>query len=266
MRVFGIIGWPLGFSFSKNYFDEKFAASGLPDKYYLFPLEDISGLARVLAEYPDLAGFNVTIPYKKEVMPWLDEVSEEARAIGAVNCVGVSRNAAGSMRLAGHNTDAHGFRVGLDQLTGGDTAGMKALVLGTGGASYAVQWVLKSIGMEYRLVSRAGGRNVDGGSGDDNGVMLSYEELTPDMVEDHRLIVNTTPLGMFPNVEGKPSLPYDAIGKSHCLYDLVYNPAETAFLKEGVRRGARVKGGETMLYAQAEKNWEIWSESRAWQV
>lgn len=290
MRVFGIIGWPLGFSLSKDFFEAKFAAEGLSDecRYELFPLERISDLGRVLDNNPDLAGFNVTIPYKKAVLRFLDEMSPEARETGAVNCVKVIGD--GGRRLAGYNTDAHGFRVGLEKLLGleklfgqADIAGLrpeaasgsrmanskrllKALVLGTGGASQAVQWVLGNAGIEYTLVSREGAFGRAGGMGTSGGAgtsayagRLSYEEVTPEIIEDHRLIVNTTPLGMYPAVEGKPALPYQAIGTGHYLYDLVYNPRETAFLKEGARRGAATIGGETMLYAQAERNWEIWN-------
>ena len=276
--MFGIIGRPLGFSLSKEYFDAKFSELGLADEcsYRLFPLENIGGLTSVLAENSDLAGFNVTIPYKREVMEWLDELSDEALAIGAVNCVKVERGGSmsrggGSVRLVGYNTDAYGFLVGLERLLGesvadgvsgaGDAAGtgsgagvgvvgqgLKALVLGSGGASCAVQWVLKNAGIEYLIVSREGGEG-----------RLSYAEVTPEDVAAHRLIINTTPLGMFPDVDSAPPLPYDAIGEGHYLYDLVYNPAETRFLKEGARRGAATIGGETMLWAQAERNWEIWS-------
>ncbi len=247
MKIFGIIGWPLGYSFSQRYFSEKFVALGIEGeyRYCLFPLESIAGLGTVLNEYRDeLAGFNVTIPYKKEVIPWLDAVSEEAQAIGAVNCVKVEGG-----RLTGYNTDAAGFRAGLEKLLGGEKL-PRALVLGTGGASCAVRWVLEKAGIEYRMVSRMGG----------NG-LLSYAELTPEIVASHRLIVNTTPLGMFPNTDSKPDIPYDAVGTGHFLYDLVYNPAVTAFLAEGARRGAATINGDTMLYAQAEENWKIWNNS-----
>ncbi len=248
MREFGIIGRPLGHSLSKVFFEEKFAALGLDDcRFRKFELASIDGLDEVLNEYgDDLKGFCVTIPYKREIMARLDEISPEAQAIGAVNCVRVADG-----RLAGYNTDAHGFRVGLELLLGselGNRHNPRALVLGTGGASCAVRFVLEQAGIEYRMVSRAGGAG-----------LLTYEELTPEIMASHRLIVNTTPLGTFPRVEEKPPIPYDAIGPGHYLYDLVYNPPVTAFLAEGARRGARGLNGEVMFRAQAEKNWTIWT-------
>jgi shikimate dehydrogenase len=250
MRVFGIIGRPLGHSLSKVYFEEKFATFGLADcRFEKFELDDIDALDTVFKRYGDeLKGFCVTIPYKKDIMARLDEVSDEAREIGALNCV---RVAAG--RLSGFNTDAHGFRTGLEKLLGtNDENGgrylPRALVLGTGGASCAVRYVLEQAGIEYKMVSRRGGPG-----------LLTYEELTPETIDAHRLIVNTTPLGTFPDVKSKPDLPYDAIGPGHRLYDLVYNPPLTAFLAEGQTRGAAILNGETMFRAQAEKNWEIWS-------
>lgn len=242
MKTYGIIGWPLGHSFSKRYFEDKFAALGLSDHRYLnFPLEDISGLSEILATHPDLRGFNVTIPYKKEVMDRLDAISAEAGAIGAVNCVKIEDG-----KLHGYNTDAGGFRAGLTQLIGGARPG--ALVLGTGGASNAVRYVLEKAGIDYLIVSRAKTSDT-----------ITYTELTPDIIGEHKLIVNTTPLGTWPDVEAKPAIPYAAVGPEHFLYDLVYNPAVTAFLAEGQKRGAAILNGETMLREQAEMSWRIWT-------
>jgi shikimate dehydrogenase len=243
LRIFGIIGRPLGHSLSKAYFEEKFSALGLSNCRFLkFQLESIGELDDVLSEYGDeLRGFCVTIPYKREIMARLDEISSEALEIGAVNCVRVRDGV-----LSGFNTDAHGFRVGLEQLLGDEHP--RALVLGTGGASCAVRWVLESVGIEYRMVSRTGGEG-----------LLTYAELTPEIIDAHRLIVNTTPLGTSPAVEGKPLLPYGAIGAGHYLYDLVYNPPLTAFLAEGQKRGAHILNGETMFRSQAERNWAIWN-------
>ncbi len=259
MRIFGIIGRPLGHSFSAGYFTRKFEELGLADecRYYNFELSSLTELADLRARYPDLEGFNVTIPYKREIVPWLNELAPEAEEIGAVNCVKVVRDGGASDgRLVGYNTDAHGFEVGLEKLLGGaPEAGLKALVLGTGGASCAVRWVLKHKGIDYQMVSRVSGEGFGGEQ------RLSYDELTPKIIEHNKLIINTTPLGTFPEVEGKPALPYDAVGKEHFLYDLVYNPTVTAFLTEGVKRGAAILNGETMLHAQAEKNWEIWSRN-----
>ncbi len=247
MKIFGIIGRPLGHSLSKAYFEEKFASLGLDDcRFEKFQLENIGELEGVLDLYEDgLKGFCVTIPYKKEIMARLDEISPEALQIGAVNCVRVAGG-----HLKGYNTDAHGFRVGLERLL--DDERPRALILGTGGASCAVRWVLESVGIEYRMVSRQANNY--------EPRVTSYDKLTPEIIDDHKLIVNTTPLGTFPAVEGKPDLPYEAVGAGHYLYDLVYNPPVTAFMAEGERRGARILSGETMFRAQAEKNWEIWND------
>jgi len=246
MRTFGIIGRPLGHSFSKGWFERLFTERGLTAecRFENFELAAIGELEGVLAHHgTELEGFCVTIPYKKEIMARLDEVSPEAAAIGAVNCVRVRGG-----RLSGYNTDAHGFRVGLDELLGqADRGELKALVLGTGGASCAVRYVLEGAGIDYRMVSRTAGEGV-----------TTYAELTPEVMDTHRLVVNTTPLGTWPNVEGKPDLPYDAVGAGHYLYDLVYNPPVTAFLAEGEQRGARTIGGLAMLEAQAARNAEIW--------
>ncbi len=242
MKVYGIIGWPLGHSFSKSYFEEKFARLGLDDhRYHNFPLETLAGLSNVLAEYPDLCGFNVTIPYKKEIVARLDDISPEAREIGAVNCVKVENG-----KLTGYNTDVYGFRAGLDKLIGGERPA--ALVLGTGGASNAVCHVLSGLGVKFLNISRSKKLN-----------NLTYDELTPAIIEEHKLIVNTTPLGTWPDTERKPGIPYEYIGAGHYLYDLVYNPPVTAFLAEGAKRGAKTLNGETMLHEQAEKGWEIWN-------
>lgn len=245
MNIYGIIGWPLGHSFSQRYFEEKFAAMGLDDhKYCNFPIENISKLPEILAGHPDLRGFNVTIPYKKEVMPLLDDISDEAKAIGAVNCVKITGG-----KLKGYNTDAHGFRVGLTGLIGSQKP--QALILGTGGASNAVRYVLTQAGIGYLMVSRT--KTPD---------TITYDELTPEIVASHKLIVNTTPLGTWPDAAARPDIPYEHIGPEHFLYDLVYNPAVTAFLTEGQKHGAATLNGETMLYGQAEMNWTIWNEGR----
>lgn len=243
MRRFGIIGRPLGHSMSKAYFDKKFTAEGFGDcRFDKFQLERIGELDSVIARYGDeLQGFCVTIPYKKDIVGRLDEISDEARTIGAVNCVRVKDG-----KLTGYNTDALGFRVALERFLGAERS--RALVLGTGGASCAVRWVLENMGIEYRMVSRTGGTG-----------LMTYDELTPNIIEANKLIVNTTPLGTFPSVDGKPRLPYDAIGVGHYLFDLVYNPPVTAFMAEGEKRGARTMNGETMFLAQAEQNWRIWN-------
>ncbi len=242
MRRFGLIGFPLGHSFSVGYFADKFAREAIVDaSYENFPLETIEDLPALLREKSDLCGVNVTIPYKRQVIPYLDALSEEARQIGAVNCIRIDRG-----RLTGYNTDAYGFRRSLETLIG--TQRPDALVLGTGGASEAVRFVLESLGIRYRMVSRSAGSD-----------RLTYDELTREIVTEHRLIVNTTPVGMYPHTNEAPALPYDAIGEGHFLFDLIYNPAQTQFLAAGEKRGARTVNGAQMLIDQADKSWEIWN-------
>lgn len=242
MKLYGIIGWPLGHSFSQKYFGEKFAALGLGDHLYMnFPLEDLSGLAGVLAANPDLRGFNVTIPYKKEITGLLDGITDEAKEIGAVNCVKIVDG-----KLFGYNTDVYGFRKGLKELIGDERP--KALVLGSGGASNAVRFEFRNAGIEFLTVSRSKTEQT-----------VTYDELTPEIMESRRLIINTTPLGTWPDVSQKPDIPYEMTGAGHFFYDLVYNPPLTAFLAEGLKRRAKILNGETMLYGQAEMSWEIWN-------
>ena len=236
MKLYGLIGYPLGHSFSQRYFTDKFAAAGIADcAYRNFPIETIEGVETVL-QTPGLRGFNVTVPY-------LSGLSDEARAIGAVNCVKITPEG-----LTGYNTDAYGFRRSLLNLLG-DVRPEKALVLGTGGASKAVKYVLEQLGIAFDAVSRDG----------KNGA-YTYGDLSEEIVRAHRLIVNATPLGTFPNAEGCPVLPYEALGAGHFLFDLVYNPAVTEFLKRGAAQGAATRNGYDMLVGQAEKAWEIWNE------
>lgn len=244
---YGLIGFPLGHSFSRSFFTEKFQRERLQGvEYDNFPLASIEEVLPMIGANPDLQGFNITIPYKQAIFPLLDEVAPQARAIGAVNCVRIFRSGGGVI-LKGFNTDAYGFHRSLATMLG--SIRPQALVLGTGGASKAVCYVLRELGIEYRLVSRSGG-----------GEILSYADLTPAQVAASRLIVNTTPLGTFPRIDTLPELPYEAISRGHFLHDLVYNPAETAFLHEGRLRGATVKNGYDMLLGQAERSWEIWND------
>ena len=244
MKLYGLIGYPLGHSFSEKFFREKFAAEGIADcRYRNFPIPSIEELPRMLAENPDLRGFNITIPYKQAVLPYLASLSEEAEAIGAVNCVSVS-----GKELVGYNTDAYGFRRSLLRLIGEERP--RALVLGTGGASRAVCYVLEQLGIDCRLVSRSAGEG-----------RTSYEELTPEIIRERELIVNTTPLGTFPKVEECPDIPYEALTCRHYLYDLVYNPAVTEFLRRGAEHGALTMNGYKMLVGQAEKSWDIWTSA-----
>lgn len=249
MKRYGLVGYPLGHSFSAGYFAEKFSALGLAGEcsYGNFPVEHIEDLKTVLPA--DVEGFNITIPHKQHILPLLSEIDPEAEAVGAVNCVKVLPD--GSFK--GYNTDVYGFEVSLREMLRtfpGQLSSLKALVLGTGGAAQAVHHVLRKLGIDFVEVSRTA-------SGPQR---ISYEQLTPEIMDAHRLIVNTTPLGMHPNVSAKAALPYGCIGAGHYLYDLIYNPAETAFLREGRIRGAWVKGGLEMLVLQAERSWEIWND------
>ena len=244
MRRIGLIGRPLGHSASAAYFTEKFRREGIADcAYALYELPAIEELPRLLERLPELAGFNVTIPYKSEVMRYLDDLSFDARAIGAVNCV--RRGADG--RLTGHNTDIVGLRGSLDELLGGELP-EQALVLGTGGASQAVQYALAERNIPYALVSR------DPAKGN-----YTYDNLPCEVVEQSLLIVNATPVGTYPAVDCAPRIPYAYVTPAHRLFDLVYNPPLTQFLAYGQQRGARVMNGERMFCAQAEAAWKIWN-------
>lgn len=245
-KLFGLIGFPLTHSFSKKFFSEKFKRENLSHcRYELFPLANIAELTNLLAEQPNLVGLNVTIPYKQAVIPFLDSLDEEAQAIGAVNVIRIQAE-----KLSGHNSDAYGFEKSLLELLGqffSEKPELRALILGTGGASKAISFVLKKLDIPYQYVSRTSSPDV-----------LTYRELTSETIESHRLIINCTPVGTFPKVDECPQLPYDAIGKNHFLYDLVYNPAESLFLQKGKAQGARTRNGLAMLHLQAERAWEVW--------
>lgn len=244
MRRYGLIGCPLGHSASAVWFSEKFAREGLTDcSYDLYELPAIGALPQLLEATPDLCGFNVTIPYKQQVLRYLDEISYEAQCIGAVNCVKRSGN-----RLAGYNTDAEGLRAALACLLENDLP-EQALVLGTGGASQAVQYVLSEMGVDYALVSR------DPAKGN-----YTYDTLPAAEVAARRLIVNASPVGTWPAVDAAPRIPYAFVTPAHYLLDLVYNPPLTRFLTCGRQRGARVLNGQTMFRTQAEASWRIWNE------
>lgn len=244
MRRFGIIGRPLGHSASARHFTAKFEQEGLDCAFAQYELPSIEALPELLRSIPNLEGFNVTIPYKQQVMRYLDGLSEEAARIGAVNCV--RRHADG--RLIGHNTDIIGLRVALDELLGGVEI-EHALVLGTGGASQAVQYALAERGIAYDLISR------DPAKGN-----YTYENLPAEVVESSKLIVNATPVGTWPKVEESPRIPYAYITPEHHLLDLVYNPPLTQFLDYGQQRGARIMNGERMFLGQAAAGWAIWNE------
>ena len=239
MRQFGLIGKSLSHSFSKNYFEEKFRREQILDaSYSLFELSDIENITDFIQQHPDLAGFNVTIPYKQQIIPFLDELSEEALTVGAVNTV-IIQHIDNQIITKGYNTDIIGFRNSLRGIEIPDCA----LILGTGGAAAAVTYVLEQQGCACTAVSRNPQRG------------LPYSALIPDIIARHKLIVNCTPSGTFPDINEKPDIPYEGISGEHFLYDLVYNPEVTAFLKEGIQRGAKTMNGLAMLHAQAEAAW-----------
>ena len=242
MRLFGLIGYPLGHSFSKRYFTQKFETEHIPDcRYELFPLSSISELPALLAANPSLEGLNITIPYKKAVLPFLNS-SELPAGLDACNCIRI-RNG----KLHGYNTDVLGFEKSLLPLL--RPVHNRALVLGNGGAAESIMFVLKKRGIPFELVSR----QLHGNS------TMTYADLTTDLIRRHTLIINTTPLGTFPHPEHCPDIPYEGITEEHLLYDLVYNPPETLFLRKGKERGAVIKNGEEMLVIQAEESWTFWN-------
>jgi shikimate dehydrogenase len=257
MPQYGLIGYPLGHSFSKRYFTEKFAREGRTDcRYDLFPLEDVAALPGLLQQQRDLRGLNVTIPHKQAVVPLLEALDDTARAIGAVNTIAVRDG----RPVRGYNTDAYGFERSLAAwLTGhgiepGRTP-LRAFVLGSGGAARAVRYVLEKLKVDYDVVSRVAAR----------GSALAYDELADRLSAatapaQRWLWVNTTPLGMYPDVKTCPPLPFDHFSTEHLVYDLVYNPADTLLLQRAAAHGAAVKNGLEMLYLQAERAWEIWQE------
>lgn len=243
MRKFGLIGFPLSHSFSQRYFSEKFEKEGIADCAYAnFSLPEIGELAVVLADR-ELCGLNVTIPYKEQVVPFLNQLDLVVRETGACNCIRIEGG-----NLTGYNTDVVGFGQSLVRRL--ESHHRQALVLGAGGAAKAVEWVLRKLGIEYRLVTR----RPRAGTGD-----LGYEEVDAELLEGTTLIVNTTPLGMYPRVEECPQLPYAALTPRHYLFDLIYNPVRTLFLQKGEERGAVVENGLEMLVLQAEESWRIWN-------
>ena len=245
-RTYGLIGYPLGHSFSRGYFTDFFTQQGIDAEYKNFELPQISDLTSVLAEETALQGFNVTIPYKQQVFAFLDEVDAAAQAIGAVNVVKVLREG-GSLRLKGYNTDVIGFSDSIRPLL--QPHHTHALILGTGGASKAVDYALRQLGLDTCFVSRTRREGV-----------LSYDDLTPDVLSHYTVIVNTTPLGMHPKVDECPPLHYVSLTPHHLLFDVVYNPIKTRFLQLGEQAGATICNGMDMLIGQARAAWRIWNE------
>ncbi|MBR1521503.1 MAG: shikimate dehydrogenase [Bacteroidaceae bacterium] len=241
METYGLIGYPLGHSFSRKFFTEKFAKEGREAQYLNFEIPNIEEFPDVVKNNPELRGLNVTIPYKQQVMPYLEGISEEAKAIGAVNVVKVSKEG-----LIGYNSDVIGFVNSIRPLL--KPHHRKALILGTGGASKAIHYGLtKKLGMETLFVSRSARDGV-----------ITYNDITPDTLKEYEVIVNCSPVGMFPHVDERPALPYEAMSEANLLYDLVYNPEETLFMKKGAEQGATVKNGLEMLHLQALASWEFW--------
>lgn len=242
MRQYGLIGKKLSHSFSKNFFTEKFTKEGLSDcQYGLFELSEIEEVTKLISN-PDLRGFNITIPYKQAIMPYLDQLDRSADKVGAVNVVKVEHD-----KLIGYNSDYFGFKQSLEEWLPEDY-NLKALVLGTGGASKAIMASLKDLNIDFKSVSRKA-----------KGDILSYDQLTPHYLREYKLIVNTTPLGMSPSTDTAPDIDYNSLGAEHYLYDLVYNPELTKFLSLGKAKGSKIKNGLEMLHLQAEKSWEIWN-------
>ncbi len=244
MDKYGLIGYPLGHSFSIGYHNQRFADEGINAKYLNFEIPTIDELPQVLGSNPELKGLNVTIPYKEKVLPFLDYISPEARAIGAVNVIRVVHEGS-DISLRGYNSDVIGFTQSIEPML--QDYHKKALILGTGGASKAVAYGLRSLGLECIFVSRY-----------EKEGTIQYSSITPDVVHEYNVIVNCTPVGMSPKTDECPQLPYEALDERNILYDLLYNPDETLFMKRGAEQGATVKNGLEMLLLQAFVSWEFW--------
>ena len=249
MNTYGLIGYPLGHSFSRKFFTEKFAKEGIDAQYLNFEIPSIEEFPNIIKNNPTLKGLNVTIPYKQQVMQYLDDISEEAKAIGAVNVVKCQLSTVNcQLHLTGYNSDVIGFVNSIKPLL--KPHHKKALILGTGGASKAIRYGLeKKLGMKTLFVSRSARKG-----------MITYEEVTAEVLKEYEVIVNCSPVGMYPHVDECPALPYEAMNESNLLYDLVYNPLETLFMKKGAAQGATVKNGLEMLHLQAIASWEFWEK------
>lgn len=244
MEQYGLIGLKLGHSFSLNYFNEKFKNENIDAVYVNYEISNIEDIFEIIASNPDLKGLNVTIPYKEQIIPYLDEVTPEATTIGAVNVVKITHQGSKTI-LKGFNSDVVGFTQSIEPLL--ERIHKKALILGTGGSAKAIAFGLKSLGLEVLFVSRTPQINA-----------ITYSEVTEDIIKEYKVIVNCTPLGMYPNSDSFPELPYEAMDSSHLLYDLIYNPNETTFMKKGASQGATVKNGLEMLLLQAFVSWKYW--------
>lgn len=245
-KIYGLIGYPLTHSFSMRYFNNKFESENIDAEYVNFEIPDIGDLMEVISENPDLSGLNVTIPYKEQIIPYMDEMDSEASLIGAVNVVKIIRGRNGDIRLKGYNSDAMGFQNSIAPLI--NDKRRKALILGTGGASKAVHRALINLGVEPVFVSR----HPESGE-------LAYTDLTPEVMAEHRVIINCTPLGMYPAIDNCPDIPYNLLTPDHLCYDLIYNPDVTTFMKKAQANGTEVKNGLEMLLLQAFESWNIWN-------
>ena len=242
MKLYGLLGKTLKHSFSKTYFTNKFSAIGITDcRYENFELASINELPQLLIDKPAIKGLNVTLPYKQDVLQFLDEKNDIVKEVNACNCIKISEG-----RLSGYNTDVVGFLQSLKKLL--ESYHTHALILGTGGSSKAVKYALNTLGINYQNVSREKRLSA-----------ISYDELDKNMLASHQVIINTTPLGMFPNTGEAPPIPYELLTPKHLLFDLIYNPEKTVFLKMGEEKGAKIANGMEMLLLQAEESWRIWN-------
>lgn len=243
--IYGLIGFPLSHSFSKSYFNQKFQSEQINAEYINFEIDDVHRLTEILSQYPTLNGLNVTAPYKEQVIPLLDSLDDGAREIGAVNVIRLVRNG-DEVQLRGYNSDALAFQKSIEPLISRDRN--QALVIGTGGAGKAVAYALKQLGVSVQFVSRR-----------KTASTVTYEELTKAMVHSHKIVVNATPLGMYPHTDKSPDFPYRFLTHEHLCYDLIYNPDETKFMLQSKEHGAQVKNGLEMLLLQAFQSYEIWN-------
>ena len=246
MDKYGLIGFPLVHSHSKDFFAEKFRREGIDAVYENYEIPEPRLLLEIVKNNPSLRGLNCTIPHKQAIIPLLNELSPEAQEIGAVNVIEIQRQQNGDLWLKGYNTDIVGFTESIHPML--KPFHKKALILGTGGASKAIRAGLTRLGLEWKLVSRKGADNV-----------FSYEDITPQLLQEYKVIVNCTPIGMYPHIDEAPNLPYRSMGQEHLLFDLIYNPEETEFMRRGAKAGAMVKNGLEMLQRQALASWKIWN-------
>ncbi len=246
VTIYGLIGFPLVHSFSKDYFNQKFQSEQINAEYVNFEIDDVNRLTEIISENPTLAGLNVTLPYKEQVIPFLDSLDDGAHEIGAVNVIRFVRDGGNSFQLRGYNTDATAFQKSIEPLVTPERK--SALVLGTGGASKAVAYALRQLGVEVQFVSRH-----------KTASTITYEEITKAMMHNHKIVVNATPLGMYPHTDKSPDIPYRFLTRDHLCYDLIYNPDETKFMKQSKQYGAQVKNVLEMLLLQAFQSYEIWN-------